>query len=50
LVLSLRLASAGMSVASIVSLRFYVAEPALDPTNVAILKRRLGNHQSARIM
>lgn len=39
---------AGMSVTNLVSLRFYLAEPALDPANVAVLKRRLGDHRAAR--
>ena len=42
------LASASMSIADLVSLRFYLAESALDPANVAILKRRLGEHRAAR--
>ena len=42
------LASAGMAIPDLVSLRFYLAEPALDPANVAILKRRLGTHHAAR--
>ena len=42
------LASAGMTITDLVSLRFYLAEPALDPANVAILKRRLGEHHAAR--
>ena len=42
------LGEAGMSVSNLVSLRFYLAEPALDPANVAILKRRLGDHHAAR--
>lgn len=42
------LAQAEMSISNLVSLRFYLAEPALDPANVAVLKRRLGDHQAAR--
>jgi 2-iminobutanoate/2-iminopropanoate deaminase len=42
------LASADMSIANLVSLRFYLAQPALDPANVRVLKRRLGDHHAAR--
>lgn len=42
------LEAADMSIADLVSLRFYLAEPALDPANVAVLKRRLGDHKAAR--
>jgi 2-iminobutanoate/2-iminopropanoate deaminase len=42
------LQEAEMSVTNLVSLRFYLAEPALDPANVAMLKRRLGDHHAAR--
>ncbi len=42
------LQDAEMSVTNLVSLRFYLAEPALDPANVAVLKRRLGDHHAAR--
>lgn len=42
------LQEAEMSVTNLVSLRFYLAEPALDPANVAVLKRRLGDHHAAR--
>jgi enamine deaminase RidA (YjgF/YER057c/UK114 family) len=42
------LREAQMSVENLVSLRFYLAEPALDPANVAVLKRRLGQHHTAR--
>jgi 2-iminobutanoate/2-iminopropanoate deaminase len=42
------LSSAQMSIANLVSLRFYLADAALDPANVAALKRRLGNHHAAR--
>ena len=42
------LAAADMSITDLVSLRFYLAEPALDPPNVAALKRRLGDHHAAR--
>lgn len=39
---------AAMSISDLVSLRFYLAEPALDPANVGVLKRRLGDHHAAR--
>jgi enamine deaminase RidA (YjgF/YER057c/UK114 family) len=42
------LASAEMTVDDLVSLRFYLAEPASDPTNVAVLKRYLDGHRTAR--
>ncbi len=42
------LTEADMSITDLVSLRFYLADPALDPANVAVLKRRLGHHQAAR--
>ncbi len=42
------LANANMTPANLVSLRFYLATPAQDPANVAILKRRLGTHHCAR--
>jgi len=42
------LAEADMSIADLVSLRFYLAEPAHDPANVAVLKRHLGDHHVAR--
>ena len=42
------LRDAGMTIADLVSLRFYLADPALDPMNVATLKRRLGDHHAAR--
>ncbi len=42
------LAEAEMTVANLVSLRFYLAEPAHDPANVTVLKERLGRHQAAR--
>lgn len=42
------LADADMSVADLVSLRFYLAEPAFDPANVEILSRRLGDTIVAR--
>lgn len=42
------LADAGMTYADLVSLRFYLADPADDPTNVEILGRRLGAHRCAR--
>lgn len=40
--------SAGMSIDNLVSLRFYLAHPAHDPSNVATLERRLGTHHAAR--
>lgn len=42
------LRDASMTISNLVSLRFYLAEPALDPMNVAVLKRRLGDHHAAR--
>ena len=42
------LADATMTIADLVSLRFYLASPADDPANVAELKRRLGSHHAAR--
>lgn len=42
------LGEAAMTIDDLVSLRFYLAEPALDPANVAVLKRRLGEHRAAR--
>lgn len=42
------LASAGMSYADLVSLRFYLADPAYDPANVALLKEHLGDSRAAR--
>lgn len=39
---------AGMSIENLVSLRFYLAEPAHDPANVTVLKRHLGDHHAAR--
>jgi 2-iminobutanoate/2-iminopropanoate deaminase len=42
------LESAHMTTADLVSLRFYLASPAYDPANVAVLKRRLGDHHAAR--
>ncbi len=42
------LGSADMTIADLVSLRFYLAHAALDPGNVAMLKRRLGTHHAAR--
>lgn len=39
---------ADMSIENLVSLRFYLAHPAHDPANVAVLKRRLGVHHAAR--
>jgi 2-iminobutanoate/2-iminopropanoate deaminase len=42
------LASAGMTYADLVSLRFYLADPAFDAANVALLMSRLGQHRAAR--
>lgn len=42
------LRDANMTIADLVSLRFYLADPALDPMNVEMLKRRLGDHHAAR--
>lgn len=42
------LASAGMTFENLVSIRFYLADPASDPANVAVLKRHLGEHRSTR--
>lgn len=42
------LAEAAMSIENLVSLRFYLAAPVHDPANVAVLKRRLGDHHAAR--
>lgn len=42
------LAAADMSISNLVSLRFYLAHSASDPANVAVLKRRLGDHHAAR--
>ncbi len=42
------LASADMTYDDLVSLRFYLADPAFDPANVAALKLHLGQHRAAR--
>jgi len=42
------LEDASTSITNLVSLRVYLAEPAHDPENVAVLKRRLGDHHAAR--
>lgn len=42
------LADAGLTYADLVSLRFYLADPADDPENVAIIREHLGTHQAAR--
>ena len=42
------LRSAGMTVADLVSLRFYLADPADDEANVRILSKHLGSHAPAR--
>jgi enamine deaminase RidA (YjgF/YER057c/UK114 family) len=42
------LASAEMTFENLVSLRFYLADAANDPDNVAVLKRRLGGHHVTR--
>lgn len=42
------LTSAGMGYQNIVSLRFYLADPAYDESNVKILMKYLGSHAPAR--
>src|SRR5688500_18565634 len=42
------LGAAGMALTDLVRLRFYLADPAHDPANVAILKAHLGEHRAAR--
>lgn len=42
------LAEAAMTYANLVSLRFYLADPSHDPTNVALIKEHLGTHKAAR--
>lgn len=42
------LRSAGMGVGNLVSLRFYLADPADDEANVRILSKHLGSHVPAR--
>lgn len=42
------LTSAGMSYQNIVSLRFYLADPSYDESNVKILMKYLGSHAPAR--
>lgn len=42
------LAHAGMSISNLGSLRLYLAAAVDDPANVAVLKRRLGEHQTSR--
>ncbi len=42
------LAAADMGIDNLVSLRFYLAHPAHDPANVAMLRARLGEHHAAR--
>jgi enamine deaminase RidA (YjgF/YER057c/UK114 family) len=42
------LASADMTYADLVSLRFYLADPAFDSSNVAMLTRHLADHRAAR--
>lgn len=42
------LGEADMTIDNLVSLRFYLAHAALDPANVAVLRRRLGGHHAAR--
>jgi 2-iminobutanoate/2-iminopropanoate deaminase len=46
--LTTTLESAHMGIEDLVSLRFYLADAAHDPANVAILKSRLGKHHCAR--
>jgi enamine deaminase RidA (YjgF/YER057c/UK114 family) len=42
------LREAEMTIDNLVSLRFYLAHASLDPANVDVLRRRLGNHHAAR--
>jgi enamine deaminase RidA (YjgF/YER057c/UK114 family) len=42
------LASAGMTYADLVSLRFYLADPVFDAANVALITERLGDYRAAR--
>ncbi len=42
------LADAGMTVTNLISLRFYLADPADDEANVRILMRHLGEHRVPR--
>lgn len=42
------LAAGRMGIRNLVSLRFYLADAAYDPANVAILKARLGEHVACR--
>jgi enamine deaminase RidA (YjgF/YER057c/UK114 family) len=42
------LSAADMSYDDLVSLRFFLASPADDPANVAIIKEHLGDHRSCR--
>ena len=42
------LASADMTSADLVSLRFYLADPDFDAGNVAVLMSHLGEHRAAR--
>jgi enamine deaminase RidA (YjgF/YER057c/UK114 family) len=42
------LASAEMTYADLVSLRCYLADPAFDPDNVALIAQFLGDHRAAR--
>ena len=42
------LTSAGMTYADLVALRFYLADPAYDQSNVALLMSHLGGHLAAR--
>ncbi|MGH9271274.1 MAG: RidA family protein [Ilumatobacteraceae bacterium] len=42
------LASADMSYADLVSLRFYLADPAFDTANVGLISTFLGEHRAAR--
>ncbi|WP_109505820.1 RidA family protein [Nocardioides speluncae] len=46
--LATALAAAEMTYADLVSLRFYLADPADDPANVALIKEHLGDHACAR--
>ena len=42
------LAEAGMTVANLISLRFYLADPADDEANVQAIMRHLGEHRVPR--
>ena len=44
------LASAGMTYADLVALRFSLADPAYNQSNVALLMSHLGDHRAARTL